>query len=917
MLAPPGALAEFVYTFPPKVIGPAELHVGDTVQCRNGDWKNSSPEFAYQWVIEGRELGYSQTTSADSLTLKKEYEKKEIWCDVEAFRSGPHKEILEPTIAESENSICFGECVKSAPPEPPVPVAAPVVSGGSSGKANVGETLSCSQGTWKGTLPLGYSYKWFHDGKEAISGATSSQYTVVAEDETHKLSCRVTASNGGGEATQESSNSLLVPGTAPVNVEAPSVIGVDAVNETLTCRPGRWSGSPPITYEYRWFRNGAEVAMETGPTFIVQPNDEGQKLRCKVTAVNNLGKAEASSAEVKITGKLKNTAPPAVTPESAKLGTLLKCSEGSWNESSSELKFKYEWLREIEPEEFEPIAGATSHEYRVASADVKHLLYCRVFATNAGKEEAQGVSEAIPVLSASPPVNTKLPEVQGMPTVGQTLTCNQGTWTNSPERYVFQWMREQTPIASATSQSYEVQPADAGHSIACRVIAINAESSSEPVESLIVNIPGEAPIPLRSPSPEIEGGTPTPRVGESLTCLHGEWSGAPAPTFTYAWYREGSEKLSSTIAYTISSADRGHTLSCVVTASNSEAPPGGVTQASAGLFIPGIAPEPPLGGPQIEGSAAAGETLKCKAGTWTGQPAPELTFQWLLDGEEIPSATNERFTIGTSDRGYNISCRVTGTNEEAPHGVSAISRSVHVPGEGPVDIEQPFVIGGAFVGATLTCEPGYWRGKPPPKMTFQWYSGGTAIAGATEPTFVVEAADSGQALSCNVLGSNTEGSLEQESTNAVKVPRSIQPVVVGPGIGPGSGGASGAVVPSPAEILATIRRQVGSALSEANLKKIAKTGSFALGFTAPGAGKFELEWLQLLHGAHGAKKDRVLAQSRALFAKVSRQTVKLKLNASGRSLLKGRKSIRLSVRAVFTLQGHRPVIWTETFVLRS
>ncbi len=895
------------YTFPPKVLGNAHPHLGETLECRNGDWKNASPEFSYQWVVEGDELGFKSTKQsvlAGSLKLTKEYENKQIWCDVEATYRG------ETVIAESENSICFESCVKTAPPEPPVAVTAPVVSGGSSGKASVGETLSCSQGTWKGTLPLTYTYKWFHDGKEAISGATSSQYKVVSEDETHKLSCRVTAANSGGEATQESSNSLLVPGTAPVNSEAPSVLGMDAVNETLTCDPGRWSGSPPITYEYRWFRNGAEVAMETGPTFIVQPNDEGQKLRCKVIAVNNLGKAEASSAEVKIAGTLKNTAPPVVTPESAKLGTVLKCSEGAWNESASELKFRYEWLREDEP-----IAGATTHEYKVASADVKHLLYCRVFATNAGKEEAQGLSQAIPVPGSSPPVNESLPEVQGTPALlGHTLTCSDGTWTNGPESYVFQWMREQTPITSATSQSYEVKPADEGHWVTCRVIAINTEGPSEPAESVLANVPGEAPTPIRAP--EIEGGTPTPHVGESLTCLHGEWKGAPTPTFTYAWYREGSEKLASTIAYTIAAADRGHTLSCVVTASNSEAP-SGVMDASAGLLIPGSAPEAPLAGPQIEGIAAVEQQLTCKAGTWTGEPAPTFTYQWLSDGTEIPSARGERFTIGTAYRGYNISCRVTGTNREAPNGVSALSKSVHVPGEGPDDIEQPFVTGGTSVGAPLTCERGHWQGKPPPSFTYQWYRGGTPISGATEETHVVETADVGQTLSCNVLGVNSEGSLEQESTNAVTIPRvatGTLPVVAGAG----SGNTIEATLPNSAEILATIRRQVGAALSESHLKRITKTGSFSFGFTAPGAGTFEVEWFQLVRGARGAKsKERVLAQARALFARVSTKTVRVKLNASGRSLLKGKKTVKLSVKAVFTLSGHRPVVWTETVVLHS
>jgi hypothetical protein len=907
MLGPASAFGKFESTFPPKVVGHPHPQVGESLECRNGDWTPPPSEFAYQWVVGGSELGFKgqkQTIFADRLTLKKEYENKEIWCEVEAVEGG---EVSEAAV--SENSVCFGKC-NGPPPEPPVNVTAPVVSGGISGKASVGETLSCSQGTWKGTAPLAYSYKWFHEGSEAIPGASGSQYTVVSEDESHKISCRVTASNvsiGGGEAIKESSNSLSVPGTAPVNSKAPSVLGVDAVDEPLTCEPGVWSGSPPITYEYRWFRDGTEIPMETGPTLIVAKNDEGQKLRCKVTAKNNLGKAEATSAEVTIQKEpLKAVEPPVVTPESARLGTLLKCSEGTWNEPNSELKFKYEWLREDEP-----IGGETTDEYRVASGDVRHALYCRVYATNAAKEEAQGVSQPIPVPGTAPPVNQTLPEVKGTAAVGHTLTCEDGTWTHNPESYLYQWTRELAPITGATSQTYEVKAADAGHGVACRVIAVNTEGPSEPAESLLKTVKGEAPAPIGVP--EIEGGMPTPHVGESLTCLHGEWTGAPAPTFTYAWYREGTEKLASTIAYTIVSADRGHTLSCVVTASNSEAP-GGVPASSAGLAVPGVLPEPPLAGVQIEGSTEVGYPLTCKTGTWAGVPEPKFTFQWLENGTDIPGQASEKLTIGTNDRGYRIACRVTGKNVAGS--VSAISNAVHVPGEGPVNVEQPFITGGTSVGAPLKCEFGRWQGKPPPTFTYQWYRGGSPISGATEETHVVETADSGQALSCNVLGTNTEGSLEQESDNAVFIPASsIVPLTVGGG--PVGGGTIASIVPNAAEILASIKRQVGSAVSEAHLKKIAKKGSFSFGFTGPGAGTFEVEWFQVVHEAHGKSRDRVLGQSRASFAKVSTQTVRIKLNGAGRSLLSGKKSVKLSVRAVFTLSGHHPVIWTETFVLHS
>jgi len=72
-------------------------------------------------------------------------------------------------------------------------VTAPTVSG----NTEVGATLSCSQGTWKGYPAPSFKYKWLRD-KSVISGATSSTYTVSSEDEGEELSCKVTAENTAG-----------------------------------------------------------------------------------------------------------------------------------------------------------------------------------------------------------------------------------------------------------------------------------------------------------------------------------------------------------------------------------------------------------------------------------------------------------------------------------------------------------------------------------------------------------------------------------------------------------------------------------------------------------------------------------------------------------------------------------------------
>jgi hypothetical protein len=74
-----------------------------------------------------------------------------------------------------------------------------------------------------------------------------------------------------------------------------------------------------------------------------------------------------------------------------------------------------------------------------------------------------------------PPANTVAPAVTGTPTVGQTLTTTNGTWTAlSGPTFTRQWFRGNTPIAGATALTYVLVTADQGYSLFCRVAATDA-----------------------------------------------------------------------------------------------------------------------------------------------------------------------------------------------------------------------------------------------------------------------------------------------------------------------------------------------------------------------------------------------------------------------------------------------------------
>lgn len=71
------------------------------------------------------------------------------------------------------------------------------------------------------------------------------------------------------------------------------------------------------------------------------------------------------------------------------------------------------------------------------------------------------------------PINSVLPAITGTKTQGQTLTCSQGTWSNTPDAYAFQWLRDGVAISGATANNRLLALADVGALMSCTVTATN------------------------------------------------------------------------------------------------------------------------------------------------------------------------------------------------------------------------------------------------------------------------------------------------------------------------------------------------------------------------------------------------------------------------------------------------------------
>ncbi|MEC5178772.1 hypothetical protein [Arthrobacter sp. CG_A4] len=256
-------------------------------------------------------------------------------------------------------------------------------------------------------------------------------------------------------------------------------------------------------------------------------------------------------------------------------------------------------------------------------------------------------------------------------TVGSTLSAvappNDLRWT----LITYQWLRNGTPVAGATSATYQLTDADIG-----MTIGLTSHGEADFYQNASETFMAETPVKGYSLAPGAPVVSGTGRVGSVLTVAPGTWT--RGTSHSYRWLRNGDVIAgTSASSYRLTEPDRGQRIAVRVTGSKPLFTSLTKTVLGARSVAPSSANVHNRTLPALTSAPVVGTVLQATPGTWS-QPVLSYRYKWLRDRSiPISGATGSSYTVTAADAAFrSLTVKVcaakrgwtTGTGLSAPVG---------------------------------------------------------------------------------------------------------------------------------------------------------------------------------------------------------------------------------------------------------
>jgi streptogramin lyase len=748
-------------TEPPKIIG--EPRDGQTLSASTGAWTGTPPfSYSYTWEVCTSPSSCEAQATGASFKLGHNDVGKTVRVTVTAENHAGHDS------SASAPTATITPAAPSASEQPTI-----------SGAAVDGQTLSASTGSWEGTPPFTYTYRWeaCENPTHCVTEASGPTFRLGHGDVGKTIQVTVTAENAAGHDSSVSEPTAAVAAQPPSNTERPTISGEAKVGQTLSVSAGTWEGTPPLTYSYEWERCDSlgeaclPIGEATGTTHLVGVEDVGSTLRVLVTARNASGSTPVGSAATALVAAEApvNTEPPGISG-TAEVDENVSASTGAWS-GAQPISYSYQWQRCAtgvvggpgsgagEVGSAEGIAVAANGDVWVSATYQGHLTVFNehgVFLKTVGSEGSEP---------------GQLGEPEGL-AVGPNGDVWVADWANNriaefneAGEFIRQVGTEGSgdgqfdrPYGIAVDASGNVWVADRDNN---RVEELNEDGTYLRSFGADGSGPGEFVFELP--------------IGLA-TDAHGDvWLTDPGNSRVEEFSDSGGY-LSSFGSAGSGAGQFGH--------------PGDVAiDGSADVWVLDS------GNDRVE-EFSAGGTYEREFGAEGGEPGELLSPDglalapngdvWVLDTgnerveefnaegvivgqgscEDIADATSSAYTPTDADVGSTLRVVVTASNSAGEASATSASSAVvqQPPAESPVSVIAPSIEGTPQEGHLLTASPGAWAGTEPIGYDYEWQrcnSGGAECAdieGATEATYTPGPSDVGATLRVLVTASNAAGS---------------------------------------------------------------------------------------------------------------------------------------------------------------